>query len=428
MADVDLYSLINAGEPTAQEQANAYAQALRRQRDNAQTRQDLGLLLQFSGDKVLSPAGQGLISSGQGMAEQAQHQQDQLGQAPVLRQALALHQQQFAKGQAELAAADQRRTALGDPTSVLSQTRAALAKRFGMTVADGTPGSSIDDKELDLAEKATQAEENRRMREAMARASAGQHNFQHEEKANQYMQKREDTQSKALDDVLNANKVKGGLKGYSDTIARVKQAMGQVLDPATGQLKSQLDSRQMAELAITLQQAVANGHASEGEVEMLIPKTAWGNVAKAQEFFTGHPADTGQQAIALKMLHSAQNAADVAHGQIIDSYRQNIAGPLMGLRSIQNETARKRADATLRRHGINPDAIDDDGNIVDGVPFELPGKSAAGGSARVEATHYLISPDKKSRVAAGPDGKPLPGAAVEPNPAYQPMAARGLNG
>lgn len=29
-------------------------------------------------------------------------------------------------------------------------------------------------------------------------------------------------------------------------------------------------------------------------------------------------------------------------------------------------------------------------------------------------THYLVSPDKKMRIAAGPDGKPLPGAAPEP--------------
>jgi hypothetical protein len=70
-------------------------------------------------------------------------------------------------------AAEQRRQALADANSPTSQMRTAVAKLLGLPVAPGTAGNAIDDKELDLGEKAQAAKERRASLEAMGRLRYG---------------------------------------------------------------------------------------------------------------------------------------------------------------------------------------------------------------------------------------------------------------
>lgn len=366
--------LLAPDEPTAQERAQALASALRRQ-------QAAGLMGQLTGDKVLGGVGTGLVRG-------AQDQQEQLNQAPSLRQTLLQHRVKTQADQAAMDEANTRRTSLADPNSTLSTTRLELARRFGMKVPEGAPGSAVDDKELGFAEKATQAE-------LAAKNHALNASFVNSTRQDQFNKKREDQLSTGLQKDLDEYNARGGLKNYMDAINRAGKIDALLTDPATGKLNKVIDNRQMAELAMALQQLVASGHASQSQVEHLIPHNLWGDVARAEEYFTGKPADAGQQAFAQQLLHSAHIEAQKGKAQVGEALRKRIPryAELNKLNPILFESM-------LEGHGINRDALDDRGILKPGMDFMIPDPSAEPAAS----TAALPSPKNQAEYDALPSG------------------------
>lgn len=66
-----------------------------------------------------------------------------------------------------------RQGELANPDSTTSRIRATVAQQLGLPVTAGTPGNAIDDKELDLGEKAQAARERRLSMEALGRLRYG---------------------------------------------------------------------------------------------------------------------------------------------------------------------------------------------------------------------------------------------------------------
>lgn len=290
----------------------------------------------------------------------------------------------LAKERADLEAQEQRRTNLAVPGTPASVLRLALARSVGMQPPEGAAGRDIDDAEL---KDATQLQ----MHRDMARAAAARLDLTHGEKQTQADAKREDAAVKEMSKLLDPYRRTGGLGNYMDVVNRVKQIRGQVIDPNTGQLKDTLTNNHMAELAITLQQAVSNGHAAAGQVEHLIPHTASGSVAQALTYLTAHPWDAGQKAIAAQMLEQAENAGDKAAESVQDAIIARVPAQLNVLRKLNP----KRANIMLKAAGLNPDSYDDDGELIEGAdpilrkgrsPLNDPSRNKAPGEAGASGT------------------------------------------
>lgn len=315
-----------------------------------QERQKLGQLFGSTGDKTLAPMG------GQ-MMDDSRRLQDEVIKSPQTRAQTLLSRAQASKANAEVA----------DENGPATEMDRALFKRFGVNV-EGELTHRQAKEVIGYAEKGYASDAQR------AAAAAAQANArigkeialkEHQE---QFDQKRADAQAKLLGEGLDPYKAKGGLKNYMDAINRGTKIENLLVDRNTGKLKDVIDNRQMAELAMALQALVAAGHASQTEVEHLIPKTFWGEAARAQEYFTGHPVDAGQKAFALQMLHSANLEAQTGRQQVEEALRKRLPGPYRELHGLD----KARAENLVRGFDIDPSALDDDGQLRPGKRFTIP--------------------------------------------------------
>jgi hypothetical protein len=152
MPDFDPYSIQLADEPTALEMARARAAALRGQNY-------AGLVGSLAHDPYAARSGAALM-------HEAQQGLQDLGQAPGERMRQALGRQNIAKGEREAAP-------YTDPTQagILAQGQQAAAKMMGVNIPEGatpTTGQLF----LSAFEKPYEQQQNRLMREALARTSA----------------------------------------------------------------------------------------------------------------------------------------------------------------------------------------------------------------------------------------------------------------
>lgn len=90
MEDFDLYGLLMAGEPSAQQKAQAMADALRKKSGDAGLQRSLGNLGLLTGDKVLGQFGQAQLQGAAQLDDQVSRGQGQLGQAGQFRLSQAM--------------------------------------------------------------------------------------------------------------------------------------------------------------------------------------------------------------------------------------------------------------------------------------------------------------------------------------------------
>lgn len=200
--------------------------------------------------------------------------------------------------------------------------------------------------------------------------------------------------TKEMTDALNPFVRKGGLANYTQGINRAQKLDALLVDPATGEPKKLLTPQDMVETAIALQQLVAAGHASQSEVEQLIPKSVGGDAAKALQYFTGEPWNAGQQKWALRMLHTAHREADVNRGSILQALKQQLP-QFSDLRSKYQPDY----ESILKGAGINPAAFNEQGLPVEGMDMSLGTNAVLDGAARSGGGHAA------RKFTRGPDGK-----------------------
>lgn len=329
MADFDPYSALLADEPTALEMARARAAALRGQNY-------AGMVMGLAHDPQAAKMGGELM-------QQAQTGQAQLGEMPGQRMQRLLQQQQASK-------IEEQNKAMASPEAGAAL-RMAL-KKFGLPMGDTTPNPTLQ-AILPIAEKGWGAEQAAQARLEAARiaAAATGNRFQVTTglKEDQFKAKR----LKEMTDALNPLLPRGGLKNYADTIARAQKLTALVVDPVTGKPKDLLTPQDMTETAMALQQMVGAGHASQGQVEELTPKSAWGDTVKTLQYFTGKPWDAKQQEWAVRMLHSAQREAETNQNTILRS----VQSKLPQFRDV-SEKYPDDYSATLLGAGFDPSAFD----------------------------------------------------------------------
>lgn len=213
---------------------------------------------------------------------------------------------------------------------------------------------------------------------------------------------------------INPSTGRAGEMGQNQKRVNAAMRLEQLFQDPAGGVRN-LDQREMAELATGLQNLLSPGGHSAGEVEHLIPQTIAGNGQKLLEWLTNDPTGTNQKAFVEKMSHTVGREKAAALKALQTSQYAVVPGyaPLF-------KADRARAEGILRGQHLDPSLLDE--NFVYKEPQSAAGATPTSGGA---PTHYLVSPDGKLRIPAGPDGKPLPGAKPEPNPNPPKVASRG---
>lgn len=307
----------------------------------------------------------------------------------------AQHQPQMAMQQEQLRKTQEGREAVTNPAG--AALLRAVAGRFAPGVDVSSAPPQVLNQMMPTLEKGFAATESAQTRREAAQQSAdlrkamlGLQNQRFEAttglKEDQFKAKR----MGQLTDALNPFIRKGGLANYTQGINRAQKLDALLVDPATGQPKKLLTPQDMTETAIALQQLVANGHASQSEVDQLVPKSIGADAARGLQYFTGKPWDSGQQAWALRMLHTAHREADVNRGSILQALKQQL--PQFGdIRSKYGSDY----ESTLKGAGINPAAFNEQGLPVEGVDMSL-GTNAVLGDTQGGGMVDVVSPEGKA--------------------------------
>src|SRR4051812_24556619 len=317
MSDFDPYSIQLVDEPTALEMAKARAAALRGQNY-------AGLVGSLAHDPYAARSGAALM-------HEAQQGLDQLGQAPGERMRQALQKQQFTKGEQEAA---------GLASPEYGTAGLQLLKRFGLPMPATTPNTSIR-AVLPVAEKAYEAEQNRQLREQLARApslgvnaATGQLYDKHGNITHQDIPGGDGAAGgaqplvgkfldKALKDLGADFDPSGGRSGeFGKNQARVNAA-NRLLALATdehGNAKD-LNPQQMPELSQALASLISGGGAgAQAQIEHLTPKTLRGDFQRTMQWLIGNPRGADQVAFVQNMIETAKREKETA-GQSIESVR-----------------------------------------------------------------------------------------------------------
>jgi len=167
---------------------------------------------------------------------------------------------------------------------------------------------------------------------------------------------------------LDAYKRGSGLQQIGMTQNRAAKLKALIVDPATGKIRDQITPQQMYEVTIALQQMVATGQPSEQEVAALLPKSAQSDVARAVQYFTGHPMDANQKEWAKNILDSAEREAGVSQDYLNSIYLTRIPANFQTINKLHPPTLQ----GILRGHGMDPNAFDAQGVVRPGARPIIP--------------------------------------------------------
>lgn len=155
-----------------------------------------------------------------------------------------------------------------------------------------------------------------------------------------------------LDRNLDPSAFRSGAFGDSKKVFDRGERLRTLVD-ATFEQPGGADSRQIAELAIGLQNMLSGGTGSTTEVMSLLPKSAVGNANKISEWISNNPTGAGQQKFVNRLRDTIYREMDITQAQMDRTRIQRLAN-FSDLKKIDEE----KYNNTLESYGITPDKID----------------------------------------------------------------------
>lgn len=254
-----------------------------------------------------------------------------------------------------------------DPNSDLSNGFKEYLKQFGVEVQGNASASTLE-KIIPMAYKAFEAKETRKLktmesekqreqqkylqeeRLATQKFIAGENAKARKESANiKLSEKQEQVDQKRLDNLgkLLTSETASSRSAFGKAANNLRAA--EAIETLVGQYKDrgQLDQRQIAELARSLDTLLSQGQATISGTEKLIPKSARGDLAKMQEYILGIPQGAKQKEFVDRMVETVGRERDLAKEQIKRA-QGKILAPYRNLSQSHPEDY----EAILRAHGL----------------------------------------------------------------------------
>lgn len=184
-----------------------------------------------------------------------------------------------------------------------------------------------------------------------------------------------------------------------------------------------LTPEEMRLLETDLASVYAGGGApTESAIEHLHAGTWKGSLAKTLEYALNTPQDAGASAFLQRMKGNVGELKGTIGRQILEAQTSQLPRYYKMLRPSDPDTF----DNVLRANGIDPALLDETGKLKprqEAAPAATPTR----GTFKPDPRYLYNKADGgKTRILKGPDGKPAPGAKVEPNPDFpSEVASRG---
>lgn len=362
---MDPFSLDEADTP---ERQAALAAALRR-------REDLGQLFQLTGDKVLAPLGQNLMSSAD-------------------------------RGEQRLDTSKQRRLQLNLEAKKDSETRAYQEQGLG-----------LERERLNLARQTASREQNTPVPTAQGYLTFDRRTGKFTDPTTgqpvqgavmpvKFGDSPGDEQG-ALNKMNSAIQrvfSKGGAAGKNLERQHAFERLQAAGEDAQGNPRA-INPSQLAEFYTNFNTALG-GSQSLGALEHLLPRTVQGDWAKALEWVTSNPHDAGAQAFVANVLEIAKREKAVIKSQNLRQL-ETIA-PSFAPTLKKYPSARKALEA----YGVTEDMLDPETFLPKQQEDPIKAGLAAESQAAKKPVKYLVRPDGKVRVPVFADGSK---GAEEPN-------------
>lgn len=273
-----------------------------------------------------------------------------------------------------------------DPASNISELYRNLAVKMGMNPDQVKNASALAlEKTLGPLERYMTAQEAMRLREqsmAESRALRLQQmdiaRQNHEDMMNERNERHMDQDFMNMGNKINAGLAssRNGL-GQAQRIVNQAERIQQLIDQARTQ-KGGPDSRQMRELATSLDSMLKGGMSTVRGTDELMPQTARGKYKSFLEYVTNEPQGQDMNAFMERVADTVQREKDVAEAQ-----RRQIQQQLFGGYQHLSRKDPERYKSALQNYGLD---MDQNGNIVLKAPqtnshgasgsFDAPAQSA----------------------------------------------------
>jgi hypothetical protein len=193
----------------------------------------------------------------------------------------------------------------------------------------------------------------------------------------------------ALKDDLDPNKARGGNMSFNQKKVDQAERLEGLIKDSSGNI-SNLDSRQVEELAIGLNSMLSNSSSSAvSQVEALVPKTALGNASKLKEWLTNNPTGMNQMAFVKRMADTVTREKTIASNQIKKAQKQRLSAY-----SKFKDADPDQYNQILNAYGLNENPDDAEPKNQDMTPPKTGYQ--AGSLVKVRGKMYRVGSDGDS--------------------------------
>jgi hypothetical protein len=150
----------------------------------------------------------------------------------------------------------------------------------------------------------------------------------------------------------------GSMAKLNDKVLQAEAVEGLIFDE-NGQLKKDIDKRQIQELAKGLDNLLTSGVSTVSGVHELVPVSAQGNLQSLQEYITGIPTGGAMNDFVKKLAETVQREKAIRKDQLVKAQVSGL-GVAANLRKLHPDEYWD----TLNRHGLQKEDFDEGGMYI----------------------------------------------------------------
>ena len=205
-----------------------------------------------------------------------------------------------------------------------------------------------------------------------------------------------DQELKELEGRLNPSGAKAGsLAKLNDKVNQAEAVEALILDE-NGNLKKDIDKRQIQELAKGLDNLLTSGVSTVSGVHELVPVSAQGNLQSLQEYITGIPTGGAMDDFVKKLAETVQREKNLRHDQLV---RAQVSG--LGVAANLRKTNPDEYWGTLNRHNLHKEDFDENGMYIPkSNPAQKKTETAVPPAGPLKPLHQMTREEKLKELEA----------------------------
>jgi len=205
-----------------------------------------------------------------------------------------------------------------------------------------------------------------------------------------------DQELKDLEGRLNPSGARAGsLAKLNDKVNQAEAIEGLILDE-NGQLKKDIDKRQIQELAKGLDNLLSSGVSTVSGVHELVPVSAQGNLQSLQEYISGIPTGGAMDNFVKKLAETVQREKNIRHDQLV---RAQVSG--LGVAANLRKTNPDEYWGTLNRHNLHKEDFDENGMYIPkSKPAQKKTETAVPPAGPLKPLHQMTREEKLKELEA----------------------------